>query len=75
MSLGEWCHKESGVIRRVVSQGESCHKESGVIRRVVSQGSICNQNCQDHCFIVLGMFLAITNARAKKKGHFSGHNL
>ena len=36
MSQGEWCHKESGVIRRVVSQGEWCHKESGVISRVVS---------------------------------------
>ena len=31
----------------------------------MSQGSICSQNCQDYCFIVLDIFLALTTAQAK----------
>ena len=31
----------------------------------MSQGSICSQNCQDYCFIVLDICLALTTGQAK----------
>ena len=40
----------------------------------MSYVSICSQNCQDYCFIVLDICLALATAQAKKHRHCSGHN-
>ena len=35
------------------------------ILRMMSQGRTCSQSCQDYCFIVLAIGLALTTAQAK----------